>query len=268
MDMRPFPERVLDGIVRRGVRLPSALTPAQEHAALGSREAGGSGSPRGVGGLDQLPPLHRGPLARADEACDRLVDPARKMFASIVPCALYMSLGGGGGIVPRRVGGENHGGAMGGDRVIGGDKRLCRMKLGGLALLSQRYRGFGRSARCSDVLSRVGRGGVECEARTLGAYVVLRRLGLAALGIDPETLKASRPVDPLPLPSLDSAKGLSTVDWTSRPPHVRPWYLRSWQGAAAARRPRRLEVRPGVVPDVLERAVELGSAPADDVSRL
>ena len=98
--------------------------------------------------------------------------------------------------------------------------------------------------------------------------MVLEHLGLAALSIDPETLKASRPVDPLPLPSLDSAKGLSTVDWTSRPPHVRPWYLRSWQGAAAARRPCRLEVRPGVVPDVLERAVELGPAPADKVRRL
>ena len=190
------------------------------------------------------------------------------MCASTVPRAVYPSFGGSGGIVPRRVGGEDHGGAMGGNRVIGGDERLCRKEIGGLALLCKRYRRFGRSARCSDVLGRVGRGGVECEARTLGAYVVLTRLGLAALGIDPKTLKASRTIDPLPLPSLDGAKGLSTVDWTSRPPNVRPWYLRSWQGAAAARRPRRLEVRPGVVPDVLERAVELGSAPADDVSRL
>ena len=212
MDVRPFPERVLDGIVRRGVRLPSALP----------------------------------------------------------PCALYPSLGGSGGIVPRRVGGEDHGGTMGGNHVIGGDERLCHKKIGGLALLCKRYRRFGRSARCSDVLSRVGRGGVECEARTLGVFVMLRRLSLAALGIDPKTLKASRTIDPLPLPSLDSAKGLSTVDWTSRPPNVRPWYryLRSWQGAAAARRPRRLEVCPGVVPDVLERAVELNAATADDVSRL
>ena len=46
MDVRPFPERVLDGIIRRGVRLPSALPPAQEHAALGGRETGGGGSPR------------------------------------------------------------------------------------------------------------------------------------------------------------------------------------------------------------------------------
>ena len=105
MDVRPFPERVLDGIIRRGVRLPSALPPAQEHAALGGRETGGGGSPRGVGGLDQLPPLHCGPLARADEACDRLVDPARKMCASPVPRAVYPSFGGSGGIVSRRVGG-------------------------------------------------------------------------------------------------------------------------------------------------------------------
>jgi hypothetical protein len=36
----------------------------------------------------------------------------------------------------------------------------------------------------------------------------------------------------------------------------------------AARRPRWLEVRPGVVPDLFERAVELGPATADNVSRL
>jgi hypothetical protein len=75
VNVRPFPERVLDGIVRRDIRLPTALAPAQEHEALGSREARGGGSPRGVGRLEQLIPLHRGPLARADEACDRLVDP-------------------------------------------------------------------------------------------------------------------------------------------------------------------------------------------------
>ena len=176
MDVRPFPERVLDGIVRRGVRLPSALPTAQEHAALGGREAGGGGSPHGVGGLDQLPPLHRGPLARADEACDRLVDPARKMCTSNVPCALCPSFGGSGGIVSRRVGGEDHGGTMGGNRMVGGDERLCRKEIGGLALLCTRYRRFGCSTRCSDVLSRVGRGGVEGEARALGAYVVLMSL--------------------------------------------------------------------------------------------
>ena len=75
MNVCPFPERMLNGIVRRGVRLPSALPPAQEHATLGGRETRGGGSPRGVGSLDQLPPLHRGPLARADEARDCLIDP-------------------------------------------------------------------------------------------------------------------------------------------------------------------------------------------------
>jgi hypothetical protein len=73
--VRPFPERVLDSIVRRGIRLPSALAPAQEHEALGGRETRGGGSPRGVGRLEQLIPLHRGPLARADEARDRLINP-------------------------------------------------------------------------------------------------------------------------------------------------------------------------------------------------
>jgi hypothetical protein len=73
--VRPFPERVLDGIVRRGIRLPSSLAPAQEHAALGGREARCGGSPRGISRLEQLIPLHRGPLAHADEARDRLVDP-------------------------------------------------------------------------------------------------------------------------------------------------------------------------------------------------
>ena len=77
---------------------------------------------------------------------------------------------------------------MGGNRVIGGDERLCRKEIGGLTLLCKRYRRFGRSARCSDVLSRLGGGGVECESHTLGAYVVLKHLGLAALGIDPEAL--------------------------------------------------------------------------------
>jgi hypothetical protein len=52
--VRPFPERVLDGVVRRGIRLPSALAPAQEHAALGGREMRGSGIPRGIGRLEQL----------------------------------------------------------------------------------------------------------------------------------------------------------------------------------------------------------------------
>ena len=105
---------------RRRLRLPRST----RRSAVVRR--GGGGSSHGVGGLNQLPPLHCGPLARADEACDRLVDPARKMLTSNVPCALCPSLGGSGGIVSRRVGGENHGGAMGGDRVIGGDERLCR----------------------------------------------------------------------------------------------------------------------------------------------
>jgi hypothetical protein len=78
--VRPFPERVLDSIVRRGIRLPSTLAPAQEHEALGGRETRGGGSPRGIGRLEQLIPLHRGPLARADEARDRLIDPRRKVL--------------------------------------------------------------------------------------------------------------------------------------------------------------------------------------------
>jgi hypothetical protein len=78
--VRPFPERMLDGIVRRGIRLPSTLAPAQEHAALGGRETRGGGSPRGIGRLEQLIPLHRGPLARADEARDRLINPRRKIL--------------------------------------------------------------------------------------------------------------------------------------------------------------------------------------------
>jgi hypothetical protein len=78
--VRPFPERMLDGIVRRGIRLPSALAPAQEHATLGGREMRGGGSPRGIGRPEQLIPLHRGPLARADEARDRLIDPRRKIL--------------------------------------------------------------------------------------------------------------------------------------------------------------------------------------------
>jgi len=52
--VRPFPERVLDSIVRRGIRLPSTLAPAQEHEALGGRETRGGGSPRGIGRLEQL----------------------------------------------------------------------------------------------------------------------------------------------------------------------------------------------------------------------
>jgi hypothetical protein len=76
VDVRPyFPERVLDGIVRRCILLPSALAPAQEHATLGGREMRGGGSPRSVGRPEQLIPLHRGPLARADEARDCLIDP-------------------------------------------------------------------------------------------------------------------------------------------------------------------------------------------------
>ena len=39
MNVRPFPERVLNGVVRRGIRLPSALAAAQKHASLGRREA-------------------------------------------------------------------------------------------------------------------------------------------------------------------------------------------------------------------------------------
>ena len=50
MNVCPFPERMLNGIVRRGVRLPSALPPAQEHAALGDREAGGGGCTSGAAG--------------------------------------------------------------------------------------------------------------------------------------------------------------------------------------------------------------------------
>ena len=59
MNVRPFPERVLNGVVRRGIRLPSALAAAQKHASLGRREAGGGGcsrGSRGVGSLDHLPP--------------------------------------------------------------------------------------------------------------------------------------------------------------------------------------------------------------------
>ena len=138
MSVRPFPERVLNGVVRRGIRLPSALAADQKHASLGSREAGDGGCSRNIGSLDQLPPLHRGALARAYEACDRLVDPARKVCASTVPCAVYPSLGGSGGIVPRRVGSEDHDGTMGGNSVIGGDERLCHKEIGGLALFCKR----------------------------------------------------------------------------------------------------------------------------------
>ena len=79
-------------------------------------------------------------------------------------------------------------------------------EIGGLALLGERYRRFGRSACCGGVLSSKGRGGVKCKARALGTIALLKRLSLAALGIDPKALKASRTIDPLPLPSLDSAK--------------------------------------------------------------
>ena len=68
-------------------------------------------------------------------------------------------------------------------------------------------------------------------------------------------LEAGRAVDPMPFPSFDSAKCLGAVDWAARPPHMHPRCERPRWGAAAARRPRRLEVRPGVVPDVLERVV-------------
>ena len=100
-------------------------------------------------------------------------------------------------------------------------------EIGGLALLGERYRRFGRSACCGGVLSSKGRGSVKCKARALGTIALLKRLSLAALGIDPKALKASRTIDPLPLPSLDSAKCLSTVDYrccccsTQRAPTLR-----------------------------------------------
>ena len=56
VNVRPFPERVLNGFVRRGIRPPSALAASQEHASLGRREVGNGSCPRSIGGLDQLPP--------------------------------------------------------------------------------------------------------------------------------------------------------------------------------------------------------------------
>ena len=41
-------------------------------------------------------------------------------------------------------------------------------EIGGLALLGERYRRFGRSACCGGDLSSKGRGGVKCKARALG----------------------------------------------------------------------------------------------------
>ena len=67
-------------------------------------------------------------------------------------------------------------------------------EIGGLALLGERYRRFGRSACCGGVLSSKGRGSVKCKARALGTIALLKRLSLAALGIDP---KLSRRAGPL-----------------------------------------------------------------------
>ena len=106
------------------------------------------------------------------------------------------------------------------------------------------------------------------KVRALGARGLLGRFRRDAPSIDPKALQASWAVDPLPLPLSDGAKGLSAVDRTTRPPYVHARCERPGRGAAAARRPRWLEVRPGVVPDLLERAVELGPATADNVSRL
>ena len=39
LNVRPFPERMLNGVVRRGIRLPSALAADQEHASLGRRDS-------------------------------------------------------------------------------------------------------------------------------------------------------------------------------------------------------------------------------------
>ena len=103
---------------------------------------------------------------------------------------------------------------------------------------------------------------------TLGASGLLGRFRRDAPGIDLKTLQARRAVDPLPFPLGDGAKCLSAVDRASRPPYVHAQCERPRRGTAAAERPRGLEVRPGVVPDVLERAVELDPATADDVCRL
>ena len=148
----------MNGIVRRGVRLPSALPPAQERATLGDREVGGGGCTRGVGRLNQLPPLHRGPLARADEARDRLVDPRRKVLCGGTPRAVAPGRSTGGGKASRRVGSLDRGSAVCGDGMVGGDELLRREEVGGLACLSETTPRRARARACC-------RGSCCCEQR-------------------------------------------------------------------------------------------------------